>query len=364
MSAKNFGSVKIMKAVRFIAVIGFLSSSLLASAAGLFAQDNQDQKSEQTSEKPQADKNAVKIEQIPGNLSTVNLQPSQERYRIGLHDVLEINVYKHPDLSQRGIRLDESGSIRLPRIDVPIAAVCKTENELSEEIIELYKKSYLRDPYVTVFVKEQNSQPLSVIGAVQKPGNFFTNRRLTLLELLSYAGGQDVDRAGTKVQVARVGGISGCNTEDESERAETGKVAFFKYKLADVLEGKTNPLMRPGDIVVVFETEQIYVTGNVVRPQAIQLKRSYTLTEAIAAAGGVLPASNKNRVKLSRQDATGSIKEEAVYNLSDIKNKKIPDPILQPNDIVEVPTDKAKDFTNNLVRALTGSVGNIFWRIP
>jgi polysaccharide export outer membrane protein len=107
----------------------------------------------------------------------------------------------------------------LPRIDASIMAICKTENELAGEIINLYKQSYLRDPYVTVFVKEQNSQPLSVIGAVEKPGNFYTNRRLTLLELLSFAGGQDIEKAGSKIQVARVGGISGCKVESGFELA-------------------------------------------------------------------------------------------------------------------------------------------------
>jgi len=300
-------------------------------------------------------------------ISNSAVKKSDERYRIGLQDVLEVTVYRHPELSQPNIRMDETGRIRLPRIETSILAICKTENELSQEIVDLYKQNYLRDPYVTVFVKEQNSQPLSVIGAVEKPGNFFTNRRLTLLELLSFAGGQDIEKAGSKIQVARVGGISGCKTNSNSETAENAEnegVTFFSYNLDEVLKGKINPVMRPGDIVVVLEAEQAYVTGNVFKPQTIPLKQPVTLTQAIAAAGGTLPSTKKNEVRIVRQGTNNNLKQELTFDLKAIKDKKIPDPVLQANDIVEVPTDKVKDFASSFVKGITGGVGTLFYRIP
>lgn len=302
-------------------------------------------------------------------ISNSNIKRSDERYRIGLQDVLEITVYRHPELSQPNIRMDETGRIRLPRIDTSILAICKTENELSKEIVDLYKQNYLRDPYVTVFVKEQNSQPLSVIGAVEKPGNFFTNRRLTLLELLSFAGGQDIEKAGSKIQVARVGGISGCKTDSNTdsnvaENTENDGVTFFSYNLDEVLKGKVNPVMRPGDIVVVLEAEQAYVTGNVYKPQTIPLKQPISLTQAIAAAGGMLPSTKKNEVRIVRQTTENGSKQELIFDLKAIKDRKVPDPLLQANDIVEVPTDKVKDFANGFVKAVTGGVGTLFYRIP
>ena len=310
------------------------------------------------------EKAEIKNKEVTTKTIQANIKDSEERYRIGLHDILEVTVYRHPELSQPNIRMDETGRIRLPRIDSSILAICKTENELSAEIVNLYKQNYLRDPYVTVFVKEQNSQPLSVIGAVEKPGNFYTNRRLTLLELLSFAGGQDVKTAGTKIQVARVGGISGCRTNPSTETTESEGVTFFSYVLADVLKGKENPVMRPGDIVVVLEADQIYVTGNVIKPQAIPLKQTITLTQAIAAAGGILPATKQTEVRIVRQEPGSKIKEELKFDLNAIRAKKVADPELLANDIVEVPTDKVKDFTNSFVKALTGGLGNVFYRIP
>lgn len=352
-----------MKAVKSLTHVCFLSVFVFIAVSTASAQETVDKaeagKIESTTEKNQ-----------PSVIEAINktsaARRGDERYRIGLQDVLQINVYKHPELSQPNIRMDDAGNIRLPRIDAPISAVCKTENDLGTEIANLYKQNYLRDPYVTVFVKEQNSQPLSVIGAVEKPGSFFTNRRLTLLELLSFAGGQDVEKAGSKIQVARVGGISGCNANSASETIEQNDAdapTFFSYNLDDVLKGKTNPLMRPGDIVVVLEAEQAYVTGNVVKPQSVPLKQTVTLTQAIAAAGGVLPATKKSQVRIVRQGGSGS-KHELMFDLIAIRDKKVPDPILQANDIVEVPTDKVKDFTNSLVRAITGGAGGVFYRIP
>lgn len=346
-----------MKAVRFIALFSILLTLNLVSVS-VFAQETKDSKSTNDN------KDVVKPIVTPTVEPVYNVKPKEERYRIGQYDVLDVTVYKHPELSQGNVKIDNDGRIRLPRMDTPITALCKTENELAAEIIAIYKKNYLRDPYVTVVVREQNSQPLSVIGAVQKPGSFFTNRRLTLLELISFAGGPDVEFAGTKVQVARVGGISGCVNNENAEINEEG-VTFFGYELADVLKGKVNPLMRPGDIVVVMQADKIYVTGNVTDPKAIVLKENITLTQAIAAAGGILPATKKSQVRVVRQSTGGQVKSvDMIYDLNAIRDKKIPDPVLQANDIVEVPTDKVKDFTNNLIKAVTGGVGNIFTRIP
>ena len=341
-----------MKAIRFITVFSFL---LVFGLITGFSQNDFCflNVSAQTT-------NETKPTETPQVKPVLVNKPTQ-RYRIGLQDVLEIQIAKHPELSQAVVKLDSEGKIRLNKIDKLVMAACKTENELASEIQNLYRENYLRDPFVMVNVREQNSQPFSVIGAVKKPGYFVTNRRLTLLELLSYAGGPDIEFAGTKIQVARIGGISGC--VDESENVVTdGEIAFFTFNLADVINQKTNPVMKPGDIVVLLEADPVYVTGNVVKPQTILLKQTTTLTQAIAAAGGMLPATKKSQVTLVRQE--NGTKVEVVYDLKDIRDKKILDPVLQANDIVFVPTDKVKSFLGSLVEALTGGLGNIFTRIP
>ncbi len=341
-----------IKVIKSTANFSFLFVLVLVNVSAVFSQENKDTK---PVENTQATTQTVQ---------PVSTNKPTERYRIGLQDVLDIVISRHPELSQGSVRMDNEGRIRLPRIDVLVSALCKTENELATEITELYKKNYLRDPFVSVFVREQNSQPLAVMGAVQKPGNFLTNRRLTLLELISYAGGPDVEFAGTKIQVARVGGISGCAVMDENAEKTEGDITFFSYKLVDVVSGKTNPIMRPGDIVYVEKADQVYVTGNVVKPQPITLIENLTLTQAIAATGGMLPATKKSQVTLIRQEPGSAAKQEFIYSLSDIREKKIPDPVLQPNDIIFVPTDKVKSFIGSFLEAVTGGAGSIFYRIP
>ena len=94
-----------------------------------------------------------------------------ERYRIGPGDLLDVRIFNRPQLSRDAVRVDAKGVIRMPLIEEDIQAACLTESELAKEVAQRYRK-YQRNPQVDVFVKEYNSQPVAVIGAVDKPGRF------------------------------------------------------------------------------------------------------------------------------------------------------------------------------------------------
>src|SRR5690242_8453512 len=100
---------------------------------------------------------------------------SDIRYRIGPGDVLEVRVARAPELSRDAVRVDQGGNIRMPMLDNDIPAACLTEAELSQNIAKLYLK-YKRDPHVDVFIKEFQSQPVAVIGAVRSPAQFKLQR--------------------------------------------------------------------------------------------------------------------------------------------------------------------------------------------
>jgi len=112
---------------------------------------------------------------------------TDSRYRIGPGDVLEIRVLRAPELSRDAVRVDQSGMIRMPMWNDDVRAACLTEGELAQHIAKLYLK-YKRDPHVDVFVKEFQSQPVAVTGAVHAASNFKLQRQVRLLELLSFAG--------------------------------------------------------------------------------------------------------------------------------------------------------------------------------
>jgi len=127
---------------------------------------------------------------LPVFLETAKAQKPavDNRYRIGPGDVLEVRVSRAPELSRDGVRVDQRGMIRMPMWNDDVPAACLTEGELSAAIAKIYLK-YKTSPHVDVFVKEFQSQPVAVTGAVRGASNFKLQRQVRLLELLSFAGG-------------------------------------------------------------------------------------------------------------------------------------------------------------------------------
>lgn len=306
--------------------------------------------------------NVVAVEQAMSSDKFPTLDNnSSEKYVIGFQDTLEIQVFKHPELSQT-VSVSPDGTILMPRINQPILAACMTERELRDSVTALYK-SYLRNPFVNVRVTDQKSQPIGVMGAVEKPGHFFLNRRVRLLELLALAGGHDVETAGKKIKVAKVGS-AGCGVRLDAAKKSEDKIEFAEYNLNDVIEGKENPWMEPGDIVSILVSEEAYVVGNVIKPREVSLRETVTLTQAIAMAGGLAKEAKTSKVRIQRHEKDGTLKTETFYDLKEIQSRKVPDPVLLANDIVDVPKDGVKAIRNGLLKAITGGIPNIFYKIP
>ncbi|HLA95682.1 MAG TPA: polysaccharide biosynthesis/export family protein [Pyrinomonadaceae bacterium] len=289
------------------------------------------------------------------------VQSDAERYRIGFQDRLAIQVFRHPELSQT-IDVNPNGTINLFRLAEPVSAVCKTERQLADDIATAYRQDYLRNPEVNVVVTEQRSRAFAVIGAVDKPANYMINRRVKLLELLAYAGGPTRE-AGSRLIVARTGSTSSCK---QGEQAASDPVDFVRidYKLKDVLEGKENPEMRPGDIVSVLESDSVYVYGNVVRQGQVKFKEPITLMQAISSAEGVKSAANKDKVRVFRQKVGSADRDEFIYDLGKIAKREAQDPYLEPNDVIAVSEDQAKSIFQSIGRSLTGGLPSLFYRIP
>ena len=284
-----------------------------------------------------------------------------ERYRIGFQDQLEIQVFRHPDLTQR-VNVNQNGTISLFRLSEPIVAVCKTESELADDVAAAYRKDYLKNPEVKVLAVEQRSRAFAVIGAVEKPGQYMISRRVRLLELLAQAGGPSKE-AGTRVLVARTGSTSNCQM-NEVAASSTEEAAYAAYPLKDIIEGKQNVVMRPGDIVSVLKADIIYVYGNVNDQGVVEIKEPLTLTQAIASAKGLKSASDKSNIRVLRQRPGSMDRDEFVYDLNKINKREVQDPFLEPNDVVAVSVDKTKDILNSIGKSLTNGIPSIFYRVP
>jgi polysaccharide export outer membrane protein len=291
---------------------------------------------------------------------TVGLADKSERYRIGFQDILDIQVYRHEDLKQR-VSVSQNGTIDLFRVEHPVVAVCKTEQELAAEIASAYKEKYLRDPEVNVIVYEQHSQPVAVIGAMEKPGSFYITRRYQLLEMLALAGGPNKE-AGTHLIVARAGGASNCRNSSADEPAP--QTAFLDFKIRDIQEGQVSLWMQPGDVIWMLDADVIYVYGNVNKQGAIHVREPITLTQAIASGEGLTRTASKGNVRILRQKPGGADREELVFDLNQIDKGKVKDPYLESGDIVAVSEDSAKKIFLGIGDALRNSVPSAIYRLP
>ncbi len=275
-------------------------------------------------------------------------------YLIGVGDVIDIRVFGRPQLTREAVRVDPRGMIRMPLIEGEIRAACRTEASVAEYISVQYLK-FVRRPQVDVFIREYNSQPVAVVGAVDKPGRFQLQRQVRLLELLTFSGGPTV-KAGRTVQIAHAENSQRCDEGGAS--AEQDESALSAYSLSDVLAGRAeaNPVVRPGDVVNVLEADQVFVVGNVVRPSTIPLKDPVTVSRAIAMSGGVLPYTKMDRVRIVRQPPGNAPKQELIVDLNAIEKKNANDITLQANDIVDVPVSGSKRLLGNLVGAIGPAV--------
>ncbi|HKS08330.1 MAG TPA: polysaccharide biosynthesis/export family protein [Pyrinomonadaceae bacterium] len=282
-----------------------------------------------------------------------------DRYRIGPGDVLDIRIYNRPQLSREAVRVEGNGMIRMPLIETEIQASCQTEGELAKEIATRYTK-YYRNLQVDVFIKEYHSRQVAIIGAVNDQSRFELQRRVRLLELLTFAKGTSV-KAGQTINIVHSTNISPCKQATENE----DNAAFSSFKLGDVLAGKpeSNPYLEAGDIVTVPEADQVYVVGNVFMPLTIPLREPVTLTRAIAMAGGLKQDTRKDKIRVLRQEPGTSVRKEITVDLYAIEKKRSEDLALAPNDIVDVPTSAGKSFLRSLIQGVVPGVGQLPVRV-
>ena len=299
------------------------------------------------------------------NVTTSNHQvsttfPGEDVYRIGPGDVLNIRIYSKPQLARDAVRVEGNGMIRMPLIESEIQAACRTEGELAREISSRYAKFYKNLP-VDVFIKEYHSKQVAIIGAVNDQSRFELQRRVRLLELLTFAKGPS-PKAGQTINIVHSQTASLCQAPDEGDEIARG---FSSYKLSDTLRGEpsANPYLEGGDIVTLPEADQVYVVGNVFTPLTIALKEPITLSRAIAMAGGVKQDTKKDKIRIVRQEPGSSTKKEIIVDLYAIEKRRAEDPTLSANDIIDVPTSAGKSFLRSLVQGVVPGVGQLPVRV-
>lgn len=178
----------------------------------------------------------------PVDLQTVQDVPGPStEYRIGVGDKLDVRVFQVADLSFNELVVDTSGNINLPLIGA-VRSAGRTAGEMSTDIAARLAAQYLRDPQVTVTVKEAASQKITVDGAVTKPGVYEMRGSTSLLQAVAMAEGPTRVADLTKVAVFR---------------SIDGRRSVAVFDLSAIRQGRASDPQVLGDDVIVVDTSRL-----------------------------------------------------------------------------------------------------------
>jgi protein involved in polysaccharide export with SLBB domain len=338
----------------------------------------------------------------PSN-SPIVLLSSDEDYRIGASDVIEIRIEDAPELSGN-LRVAANGTVPMPFLG-KILARDKTTEELSKLIANGLRGQYLKDPKVTVAVLQYNSRSFFIQGAVRQPGVYQIEGRPSLLKLITIAGGLAEDHGSTAFIIREIKNKPGSNPANPS-RPPTPEVApaaarsdaagtasplqvrdpgptdgsartdrpnsaadgagtnadgaapEAQYELHTVninglLKGNfaSNTFIAPGDIINIPRTDVFFVAGEVRSPGSYPLKDGTTLRQAISLAQGLAFNAAGRRGVIFRENQRTGTREEIKVDIGQVMSGKAEDVPILANDIVIVPNSRLKTVGSTLLTA-------------
>lgn len=281
-------------------------------------------------------------------------------------DLLEISVFEVEELSKIRVRVPGRGVIALPLVG-QIEAAGHTTAELEDEIRTRLQKKFMHEPQVSVFLQEQQSQRISVMGAVRKGGVFSITRPLRLADALALAEGL-TDEADRNVYVIRrapasaVAAAAARSGTTDVTAATTGGggrtvEVMAPIDLSELADGREdlNVQLQAGDVVNVPRAGSVYVGGSVERPGSFLLRGKTTAQQAIFAAGGVKDVADWSDVRLYRKSPSGKV-EVTTYDLEAFE-KGAAAPELQRNDVLVVGKHAGKAFLYGFLDFFKGALG-------
>jgi polysaccharide export outer membrane protein len=228
-------------------------------------------------------------------LSQANLHVDPGDYLLGPGDLVEIAVFEAEELKTKA-RISSRGFVTLPLLgQLKVSGL--TARETETHIEDLYRRKFIKDPHVSVFVEEHFSQKVTLVGQFKSPGTYDYLSKQRLLDVMAMGGGL-TDKASRMVQVRRVG----VTPPAEGEPPREGVFYVDMEKL--IREGVTelNIEINGGDVIFVAEAGQFFVDGAVRRPGSYPILQRTTLQEAIVAAGGLAPYAVQDEVVVIRNE--------------------------------------------------------------
>ena len=255
---------------------------------------------------------------------------------IGGGDLLEVKVYGVSELSD-SVRVSSKGYVSLALIgDLKVGGLTTHQ---AETLIQgrLLDGGYLKDPHVSVFIKEYTTQGISVMGEVSHPGVYPLLGSHRLFDAISAAGGT-TSRAGRAISITH------------RDRPQDPQMIIMNGDLAK--SGDNNLEVRPGDTVIVSKAGVVYVVGDVARPGGFVMENNESLTvmQSIALAQGTNSSAALNSAKLIRK--TPNALQEIPVPLKRVLEGKAPDITMQGEDVLFVPASAGKNVVRRSAEAV------------
>lgn len=290
-------------------------------------------------------------------------------YVIGPGDLLSIMVYDAADLS-RDVRVSATGFILMPLLPDPIPANGMTAEELGTLLAREYQqRQILRNPQITVLVKEFKSRPVAILGAVRRPQMYPVMGPTTLLQVLSAAEGLD-DDAGNLIYVTR-----GASPKElpaapgqVSEPANPGpRTVVIKVRdLMEMRDPAANVAIYAGDMITVPRAGIVYVVGAVHKPGGFMLKDRHeqlTVLQALALAENMTGTARPGDSLIIRRTPESDKEETIEVDVGKIMARQAPDRVLQENDILFIPDSPIKKGLRRAAEAaIQITTGLVIWR--
>jgi polysaccharide export outer membrane protein len=260
-----------------------------------------------------------------GDAPAAHHVPPDSNVKLAPGDLIEINVFGVPDLTTRS-RISGSGDIYMPLIDYVHVADLTTDE--AQELIQkrLESGGFVRNPHVSIFIAEAQSQAVTTVGEFQHPGPYTIAGNRTLYDMISAAGGL-TDRAGRTVTVI--------HRDDPDHKIELQ----ISSNLAE--DTKNNIDILPGDTIIVSRAGIVYVVGDVQHPSGFSIDdNSLSVLKALALAGGSNRTASLNKTRILRQTPNGV--QEIPVPMKKILYAKAPDVPLIKGDVLFVPGSAGK----------------------
>ncbi|MGH9825593.1 MAG: polysaccharide biosynthesis/export family protein, partial [Blastocatellia bacterium] len=332
------------------------------SGGSAFALASQSQSQSQSPHSRRAGTESQQANQAPAMgppaVSPGVLYSADDDYRIGVGDVLQINVQDGPELSGM-FRVNSSGSILMPFLG-RLIVLGATPEDLQKQIADGLRGQYLLDPQISVVVAQYTSRTFFIQGAVRMPGVFQIEGHPSLLKLITLAGGLQEDHGSTAFIIREIKSFSeeqagakpasatrprtiapGTITEDKPGQSaspatlnpkdnadlDDAKYELRKVNINGLLRGNfsQNVVIQPGDIINIPPTDVFFVAGEVRSPGSFPLRDGTTLRQAISLAQGMTFRARPGAGVIFREDPATGKRQEIKVDLNEVMSGKKPD---------------------------------------